>query len=1265
MMTRIKKIFAAMLSITMLANSNIFFVTANNESEQKTSTISLHALDVNDNELFTSPEVDCKFSCPNLTNNYSENEDETEEIILNVKDYQKRKAKRYTKSNETITYDEGVCGSNATYTFSNGTLTISGNGSINDYNNYDDTPWVSYRDSIHTLEINDQITKIGQFAFAGFENLTTIKSFTINNGKKTYNSDNNELTPNIKEINIWAFINCKSLTSIKICSEEIRQQAFWGCENLETAVLENGVKKIEYSIFMYCHKIKKITIPESLESMWSNAFSNMNGLSYISVSKDNTNYSNDKNGILYNKNKTELLFIPSNSNWINNDTDLKYTDLSNNNYLVFDNCIYDFISTEYSNGTFVTNNLTNSKGKKADIKAIRLIENKEYNDILNITLGRDIELYPKTFDKTKWYETNKNNTAVIYEALSPTSSTYSRLYRYNSTSNDVNISYYDAVEGYAFENKEGINIIIDSNNAPKIDRKAFVDAAISSISVDGREWSYSDFTFDKDEIILTYESVGTEAFIYGAGIFKDEESLKAQLTLAILKSSPTMSIYEKSFCKDLIKKMGWKELAEKDPYEAVYAIQKWITSNSYYTGWLSKSGYFDKVVYSFNNENYIDYLDMSAHTFGNIATGYIVCGGYSSTLQDIINNLEVKTLKCIGMSCPGHAFAMIGVNSSDSKSENEMIWYYTEPQYEKCLIGQKNSSFLEYRKEDLHLGKIKEVLEKYNIYYSYVDENGETIIVNDNNESGVLSETDYNFPNKNNINVVIHKVISNPDHNVNVSLSLPENISTCEYRNKEISQGYKLYTDAENKLDALSVALNPHNYKSYKYYAICDEMLKHPNKFYGNVYKVTDDYNLYLYGIFNGHTVTFTISDEDQLQLNKKIYYRINDYAGIGNIAIRANNWGEFYNYNRNNNTNMTDYKEIIKYTDFSGYVSLAGVDVFDFDDPDVGTYYGTTLVTEFGEKKNVGYYITVTKDPETKEKYIDIKTYQAGDLNLNGSIDAEDLITLRKYLVNRYQFIQTGSDGNLTFNANNITVNGDIAANGTMNILGGVAHVNGTLTARHLNDAVGGSNLNYKKVDEDEEAFPTDIITNTYSDENMTEWYFSNEDMKVYDFTKKTNPDTKIHGKDLYPNRDMEEIKDTYSKNGYLKFHGGFNVTGNVKATYDISVDNAEQFKTSSVIYSEKGDISITSDKVTINGFIYAPNGKVTITSDDLNITGTIIAKELEIVSKGNLNFNVAFLDVIGVAQLSEFQLMLADLNGDGRIDVFDSIILQRQIAF
>ncbi|WP_337403517.1 leucine-rich repeat protein [Porcipelethomonas sp.] len=1320
MSIKVKRITAIMLAAAMLVNSSALFASAeDNNAVQNDSPDPLKPICIDNNELFSVSECDSDFNCLCLTN---EIDDESEKTILNIEDYLSNEPIPY--SNDDIINDEGVCGDNAKYIFSDNTLTILGEGEIENYSSYFGAPWATYRNKINTIEISNKITQIGEFSFAGLTNLTTIKSFEMQNGVKRYIGDTNEITSNIKNINVWAFRNCTSLTSISISAETIQQQAFYNCGSLEKVELKDGIKKMEAIIFLKCPNIKKIYIPASLSEIWcglnKNPFIGMSGLSYIEVDKNNSKFSNDNNGFLYNKDRTELIFVPQNCSvntltlnsklksihtcalWDNNkiiniisnndragnnilnlkefplltkwhdcDSVNDFTDTFNNHYFVIGGFLINYIKDENSNGTLNTEDrLKNCKNEITNIKAVRLIESKYYDDIYNIAIGRDIELYPKTFDRTNWYKSNQiNNMAVIYETLSPTSSTYSRLYRYNSSSNRVNLSNYDEIEGYAFEGKtdnDAISISIDSNNAPQINHEAFVDAKIFSIVVDNDEWSYSDFKFNRDDIILSYEN---------NGMLKDENSLKAQLVLAILKSSETMEIYESKFCKSLINEMGWKELAEKDPYEAVYAIQKWINSNSTYTSWLSKAGYFDKVDYSFNNIDYTGYLDMSAHTFGNLSTGYIVCGGFSNTIKDIIKNLESSTLKCIGIGSPTHAFAMIGVKEQASQSADKMVWYYTEPQNEANLQGQdnfgvRNNIYYGYRKEDLNVGKIKETLEQNHIYYSYTDENGETIVVNDNGESGTLSSEDYVFPSKKNVNVVIHKVISEPDNDIDISLSLPKYVCECKYQRQEISQGYKLYTDIEHNIDLLTIIITPCYYENKEIGVGISEELKHPNVIYGNVYELADGYRIYLYGKYDGRNLIITVSDEDQLQLNKKMFYKINDYAGIGNIAIRANNWGELYNYSRNidrngNYVNMTDYAEITKYTDFSGCVSLAGVDVFDFDDPDVGTYYGTAPVTEFGVKEMVGYYITVTQNSETKEKYIDIKTYQTGDLNLNGCIDTEDLTLLSRYLVKGYQFIQTGSDGNLTFNASNITVNGDIAANGTMNILGGVAHINGTLTARHLNDAVGGSSLTYKKVDEDEEAFPVDVITDTFSDENMMNWYFSKEDMQVYDFTEQTDPGTIIYGMSIYPDRDMEEIKSTYSKNGALWFQGGFNVTGNINATYGISVDNAEQFKISSVVYSEKGDINITADKVTINGFIYAPNGNVTITSDDLNITGTIVAKELEIESSGNLNFNVASLDITGVAQLSEFQLMLADLNGDEKINVIDSTYLRRKLLY
>ena len=84
----------------------------------------------------------------------------------------------------------GTCGDSAaacTWTFhsGNGTLIISGSGSMNDWsssiedsNYYEKRPWESYKYSITTLIINDNIEYIGKFSFYDIIHLNTV---TISN----------------------------------------------------------------------------------------------------------------------------------------------------------------------------------------------------------------------------------------------------------------------------------------------------------------------------------------------------------------------------------------------------------------------------------------------------------------------------------------------------------------------------------------------------------------------------------------------------------------------------------------------------------------------------------------------------------------------------------------------------------------------------------------------------------------------------------------------------------------------------------------------------------------------------------------------------------------------------------------------------------------------------------------------------------------------------------------------------------------------------
>ena len=101
---------------------------------------------------------------------------------------------------------------------------------------------------------------------------------------------------NITEINIpkgikritSAFINCKSLTDITI---------------------PEGVTSINVLAFAGCSGLTSIDLPDSIESTDGDSYYGCTGLKKINVSDSNKNYSS-QDGVLFNKDKTELISYP-------------------------------------------------------------------------------------------------------------------------------------------------------------------------------------------------------------------------------------------------------------------------------------------------------------------------------------------------------------------------------------------------------------------------------------------------------------------------------------------------------------------------------------------------------------------------------------------------------------------------------------------------------------------------------------------------------------------------------------------------------------------------------------------------------------------------------------------------------------------------------------------------------------------------------------------------------------------------------------------
>lgn len=238
-----------------------------------------------------------------------------------------------------------------TWTLSDGTLTISGNGAMPDYF-YDDFPWYPYRSSITSVSIGDGVTRIGSDAFrdcraltsvaipnsvtsigtAAFEDCIVFSSVAISASVISIGSNAywgcislsvitvDAANPNFSDMdgilynkNKTTLIACppgkQGIVTIPASVTSIGAAAFPSCRKLTTIAIPTSVTSIGELAFQGCDGLTSITIPNSVTSIGDGAFHGCSSLTSVTVDAANANFS-DVDGILYNKNKTTLIACP-------------------------------------------------------------------------------------------------------------------------------------------------------------------------------------------------------------------------------------------------------------------------------------------------------------------------------------------------------------------------------------------------------------------------------------------------------------------------------------------------------------------------------------------------------------------------------------------------------------------------------------------------------------------------------------------------------------------------------------------------------------------------------------------------------------------------------------------------------------------------------------------------------------------------------------------------------------------------------------------
>lgn len=137
----------------------------------------------------------------------------------------------------------------------------------------------------------------------------------IKDGQLVYGVTNEDITDvvipeGVTTIGKRAFENCSLLKSITFPSSlrEIQDFAFSNCRSLQSINLPEGFKRLWLSSLNNT-SITELYIPSSEKRIWIDSFVNIPKLSAIHVSPENP-YFTSIDGVLYNKDVTELLFFP-------------------------------------------------------------------------------------------------------------------------------------------------------------------------------------------------------------------------------------------------------------------------------------------------------------------------------------------------------------------------------------------------------------------------------------------------------------------------------------------------------------------------------------------------------------------------------------------------------------------------------------------------------------------------------------------------------------------------------------------------------------------------------------------------------------------------------------------------------------------------------------------------------------------------------------------------------------------------------------------
>ncbi|MBR3868079.1 MAG: leucine-rich repeat protein [Clostridia bacterium] len=415
----------------------------------------------------------------------------------------------------------GKCGDNLTWTlYNDGELVIDGIGKMDDFES-GNPPWYSYKNYIKNLTIANGVTSIGNTAFwncSNLENITISNSVTLI-GNRAF-SDCVQLTnitipSSVTNIGILAFSNCDNLASITVNENNknyssdkngvlfnkdkteliqypigntsteytiptsvtfIGNCSFEDCKNLIKINIPDSVTSIGFYAFFDCHNLTNITIPDSATAIGYAALTYCDNITSITVDKNNNHFSNDAYGVLFNKNKTELIQYP-----IGN---------TRKEYSIPDNVVS--INTE---AFFNCKNITRITIPDS-VTNIGTLAFDDCDNLASITVNEHNKNYSSDKNGVLF---NKNKTELIQYPIGNARTKYAIPVSVTSIGEE------------AFSDCKSLTSITISDSVTSIGEEAFSDCeSLTSITISDSVTSIGEYAFNKCNNLNTVYYTGTE-----------------------------------------------------------------------------------------------------------------------------------------------------------------------------------------------------------------------------------------------------------------------------------------------------------------------------------------------------------------------------------------------------------------------------------------------------------------------------------------------------------------------------------------------------------------------------------------------------------------------------------------------------------------------------------------------------------------------------------------------------------------------------------